>query len=118
MTICIEYALQGCIFDEKNLSFCNFKTTFKLKKYLGRPHDELLLFSGDHLRVFVPHDGEHALQKLLVRVVAIVGHPRITFDWKAKQKLKCIALKQRFNEAKLSKTTFKKVAFDWKMKQI
>ena len=42
---------------------------------LRRPHDELLLLSGHHVGVLVPHDAEHALQQLVVGVVAIRLQP-------------------------------------------
>jgi len=39
--------------------------------YLRRSHDKLLAPAINHVRILVPHDAEHSLQQLLVRVVTI-----------------------------------------------
>merc|ERR1719474_907397 len=40
-------------------------------------HDKLLLLTGHHLWVFVPHDTKHSLKQFLVRVVAVRVDPRV-----------------------------------------
>ena len=45
--------------------------------HLGRSHHELLLLSRNHFRIFIPHDGEDSLQKLIILVVTIRIFPWI-----------------------------------------
>ena len=45
--------------------------------HLWRSHHELLLLSRDHLGVFIPHDGEDSLQKLIILVVTIRIFPGV-----------------------------------------